>query len=108
PTKAQLEEIYFKKPDQPTAFAFQRVYTADSRLDEVIVARDNEIVLVPKGYHPVCSPPGYTTYYLNFLAGSSQSLANTDDPAHAWVKASWREKDPRVPVVTLAMEQGGV
>ena len=83
----------------------QRVYTADSRLDETITARNNDAVLVPEGYHPVASAAGYNTYYLNFLAGSAQSLANTDDPEHDWVKATWREKDPRVPLVTMAMEQ---
>jgi 5-deoxy-glucuronate isomerase len=103
--EAKLEEIYFYKVDQPNGYALQRVYTSDYRLDEVIVARDSEVVLVPRGYHPVGSPPGYTTYYLNFLAGSAQSLANTDDPAHAWIKQTWNQKDPRVPVVTLAMEQ---
>ena len=64
----------------------------------------NQAVLVPEGYHPVAAAPGYNTYYLNFLAGSAQSLANSDDPAHAWIKDSWREKDPRAPMVSLAME----
>jgi 5-deoxy-glucuronate isomerase len=103
--EADLEEIYFYKIDRPQGFAIQRVYTSDLRLDETMVARNNEIVLVPEGYHPVVSPAGYTAYYLNFLAGSAQSLANSDDPEHAWVKGTWREKDPRVPLVTLAMEQ---
>jgi len=40
-----------------------------------------------------------------FLAGSAQSLANTDDPEHAWVKQTWKEKDPRLPVVTMEMER---
>ena len=103
--EADLEEVYFYKIDRSQGYAIQRVYTSDSRLDETIVARNNEIVLVPEGYHPVGSPAGYTTYYLNFLAGSAQSLANSDDPEHAWVKETWGEKDPRVPLVTLAMEQ---
>jgi 5-deoxy-glucuronate isomerase len=102
--EADLEEIYFYKIDRPKGYAIQRVYTADGTLDEALIARDSEVVLVPKGYHPVAAAPGYTTYYLNFLAGSAQSLANSDDPAHAWVKETWQEKDPRVPVVSLAME----
>jgi 5-deoxy-glucuronate isomerase len=102
--EADLEEIYFYKLDRPDGFAMQRVYTADRSLDEVLLARHNDVVLVPEGYHPVVSGHGYTTYYLNFLAGSAQSLANTDDPDHAWIKTTWREKDPRVPVVTLDME----
>jgi 5-deoxy-glucuronate isomerase len=104
--EADLEEIYFYKMDRPEGYAIQRVYTSDHRLDEVMVARQNDVVLVPEGYHPVASAHGYTTYYLNFLAGSAQSLANSDDPDHAWVKQSWTTKDPRVPVVTLEMEQG--
>jgi 5-deoxy-glucuronate isomerase len=61
-------------------------------------------VLVPEGYHPVVSAHGYTTYYLNFLAGSAQSLANVDDPAYSWVKAKWQGIDPRLPIVTPDME----
>lgn len=102
--EADLEEIYFYKHDKPQGYAIQRVYTTDARLDETILARDSDVVLVPEGYHPVASAHGYTTYYLNFLAGSAQSLANTDDPEHAWIKQSWKNTDPRVPVVTMEME----
>jgi 5-deoxy-glucuronate isomerase len=105
--EADLEEVYFYKFDKPQGYAIQRVYTADAKLDETIVARDSDVVLVPEGYHPVASAHGYTTYYLNFLAGSAQSLANSDDPAHAWIKQTWKDKDPRVPVVTLAMQPTG-
>jgi len=103
--EADLDEIYFYKLDRPTGYAIQRVYTGDGRLDEAVVARDSDVVLVPEGYHPVASAAGYTTYYLNFLAGSAQSLANADDPDHAWVKQTWKELDPRLPLVTLAMEE---
>ena len=70
-----------------------------------IVRRNNDVVLVPEGYHLVASAHGYTTYYLNFLAGSAQSLANADDPSHAWIKETWKTRDPRVPMVTLDMEK---
>lgn len=102
--EADLEEIYFYKIDKPDGYAYQRVYTADGRLDELVMARNNDVVLVPEGYHPVVSAHGYTTYYLNFLAGSAQSLANSDDPTHAWIKETWTEKDPRLPLVSLEME----
>ncbi|HSM55113.1 MAG TPA: 5-deoxy-glucuronate isomerase [Candidatus Sulfomarinibacteraceae bacterium] len=102
--EADLEEIYFYKLDKPHGYAFQRVYTGDGRLDELIMAQNNDLVLVPEGYHPVVSAHGYTTYYLNFLAGSAQSLANSDDPEHAWIKETWQEKDPRLPIVSMAME----
>lgn len=100
--EADLEEIYFYKIDPEGGFAYQRVYTGDHRLDEVVMASSGDIVLVPEGYHPVVSAHGYTTYYLNFLAGSAQSLANSDDPQHAWVKEAWPQLglDPRLPIVT--------
>ncbi len=103
--EADLEETYFYKFDRPEGYAIQRVYTSDLRLNEVMVTRNNDVVLVPEGYHPVAAAHGYTTYYLNFLAGSAQSLANADDPQHAWIKETWTTKDPRVPVVRLDMEK---
>jgi len=102
--EADLEEIYFYKIDKPEGFAYQRIYTDDGKIDELLLIKDNQLVLSPEGYHPVVSAPGYTTYYLNFLAGSAQSLASVDDPAHSWVKETYEAKDPRVPVVTLDLE----
>lgn len=102
--EADLEEIYFYKLDKPEGYAYQRVYTDDRRIDGLMMPRHHDAVLVPEGYHPVVSAHGYTTYYLNFLAGSAQSLANVDDPAYTWIKGTWTEQDARLPVVTLAME----
>ena len=102
--EADLEEIYFYKFDRPGGYAYQRVYNDDRSIDAVMMAQEHDAVLVPEGYHPVVSAHGYTTYYLNFLAGSAQSLANSDDPDHAWVKDSWTWQDPRLPVVDMGME----
>lgn len=102
--EADLEEVYFYKIDRPEGYALQRVYTGDHGLDELVQAKSDDLVLVPEGYHPVVSAHGYTTYYLNFLAGSAQSLANSDDPEFAWVKGTWQEQDPRLPVVDMSME----
>ncbi len=104
--EADLEEVYFYKIDRPEGCAFQRVYTDDASplhraghpIDALVVAHDSCAVLVPEGYHPVTSAPGYTTYYLNVLAGSAQSLANQDDPRYSWVKDSYQEKDQRLPL----------
>ncbi len=97
--EADLEEIYFYKLDKPGGYAYQRVYTDDRRIDALMMAQQHDMVLVPEGYHPVVSAHGYTTYYLNFLAGSAQSLANSDDPEFAWIKAEWPPLDPRLPIV---------
>ncbi len=101
--EACLEETYFYKLDRPQGFAIQRVYNDDKSMDELALAQNNDVVLVPSGYHPVTAAPGYNVYYLNFLTGSDQLLTATDDPDHAWVYDSWQGRDPRVPVVTLDM-----
>ena len=104
--EADLEEVYFYKIDKPEGYAYQRVYTDENSplqqagypIDALVMAKNNCAVLIPEGYHPVTSAPGYTTYYLNVLAGSAQSLANQDDPHYSWVKESYRSVDPRLPL----------
>jgi 5-deoxy-glucuronate isomerase len=102
--EADLEEIYFYKINPPNGYAYQRVYNDSRSIDAVMMTQNHDAVLVPEGYHPVVSAHGYTTYYLNFLAGSAQSLANVDDPAYSWVKSTWTYKDPRLPLVHHGME----
>jgi 5-deoxy-glucuronate isomerase len=104
PHEVDLEELYYYKVDRPEGYAIQRVYTADGHLDQTLTVRDGELVLVPEGYHPVVAAHGYNVYYLNALAGSARSMAASDDPDYAWVRDSWREQDPRVPLVTRGRE----
>lgn len=104
--EADLEEVYFYKFDKPHGYAHQRVYTdagsplhqAGYPIDALMRPTENCAVLVPEGYHPVVSAPGYTTYYLNVLAGSAQSLANQDDPQIAWLKDTYTWTDARLPL----------
>jgi 5-deoxy-glucuronate isomerase len=103
--EADLEEIYFYKIARLEGFAYQRIYTPDRRLDELILVRDNQLVLSPEGYHPVVAAHGYDCYYLNMLAGSAQSLAASEDPDYTWLKETWKEKDPRLPLVCMDMEK---
>lgn len=99
PGEVDLEEIYYYRVSKPEGYAIQRVYTGDRKLDETITVCDGEMVLIPEGYHPVVAAHGYDVYYLNALAGSARSMAASDDPAYAWVRAEWTSKDPRVPLV---------
>jgi 5-deoxy-glucuronate isomerase len=99
PGEVDLDEIYFYKISQPEGYAIQRVYTRDGRRNETLTVRDNELVLIPEGYHPVVAAHGYDCYYLNVLAGSARSMAATDDPDYAWVRGTWNTKDPRLPLV---------
>lgn len=102
--EADLEEIYFYKFDHPEGYGYQRVYSADGRLDELMLVHENQLVMVPEGYHPVVAAHGYSAYYLNFLAGGVASLTASDDPQYTWVKSTWKDKDPRLPLVGMDME----
>ena len=97
------DETYFYKFQKPEAYAIQQVYTKDKELDEIMKARHNDVVLIPKGFHPVVAEHGFHCYYLNFLAGSDQCLENTTDPDHEWIYNSWNSKDSRLPLVTAEM-----
>lgn len=103
-TEASYEELIFHKLDRPGGFALQRVYTADGEVDATMTVRHNDIVLVPRGYHTMSSAHGYTTYTLNVTAGTSNTLLNSEDPRYTWVRESWFNKDPRLPVVDHGME----
>jgi 5-deoxy-glucuronate isomerase len=86
PREAYLEELYwyrFAKPAQ--AFAFARVYTPERDLDQALTPMDGDVVLVPRGYHPVGMPAGYDGYYLNVMAGPARAWNFTLDPDHAWL-----------------------
>jgi 5-deoxy-glucuronate isomerase len=94
PREAYLEELYFYRFAHPHGFAFQRVYTADRSLDEVVAPTDGDAVLVPAGYHPVGVPAGYDCYYLNVMAGPNRAWHFTVDPDHAWLM-DWDPASPR-------------
>ena len=85
--ESSLEETYYHRLDPPQGFAFQRVYTDDRSLDEAMTVEDRDVVMVPRGYHPVIVPHGYTSYYLNVMAGPHRAWHFHNDPAHAWMLA---------------------
>jgi 5-deoxy-glucuronate isomerase len=85
PTETQLEETYYHRLDPPQGFAFQRVYTDDRSLDEAMAVEDHDVVMVPRGYHPVVAPHGYELYYLNVMAGPNRLWVFRNDPAHEWM-----------------------
>jgi 5-deoxy-glucuronate isomerase len=87
PHESYLEETYYHRLDPARGFAIQRVYTDDRSLDETLTVRDREVVLVPRGYHPVAAPPGYRSYYLNVMAGPTRTWVFHNDPDHEWLMA---------------------
>ncbi len=94
-----LEEIYYYEVAQG-GVAYQRAY--GGAVDLCAEVRSGDAILLPEGYHgPSMAAPGYDLYYLNVMAGPGERAWRfTDDPAHAWIRASWDEQplDPRLPL----------
>ena len=98
PAEVDLDEIYYYRFEAPEAYGFQRLYTADGRVDETHLVRHGDLLPIREGYHPFVTAHGYNAYYLNVLAGSRRSMAATDDPGYAHFR-SWPPPDPRMPLI---------
>ncbi len=85
PAESLLEETYYHRLNPPQGYGMQRVYTDDRSLDETMSFGDRDVVLVPRGYHPVGAPHGYDLFYLNVMAGPTRIWRFHNDPAHAWM-----------------------
>ena len=85
PFETYLEETYYHRFNPPQGFAFQRVYTDDRSLDESILIENGDVVMAPKGYHPVATVHGYDSYYLNVMAGPKRIWKFHNDPQHEWL-----------------------
>ncbi len=99
PQESDMDEIYYYRMRDPQGYALQNLYNHATQRDEVIKVHDGDAVLVRDGFHPVVAGPGYDTYYLNFLAGTSRTLAVTEDSTHAWLRSTWKQPDARLPMV---------
>jgi 5-deoxy-glucuronate isomerase len=85
PHESFLEETYYHQVNPPQGFIFQRVYTDDRSIDQAMAVENNDLVTVPKGYHPVSVPYGYESYYLNVMAGPKRAWQFHNDPQHQWL-----------------------
>ena len=88
---AILEELYVYYDMPPPAFGVQFVYTNPEEPEFVGVVRDGDAVIMPKGFHPNVSVPGYP---INFV----------------WMMAAHREvEDRQFGVVTVqpGFDRGG-
>lgn len=85
PRESYLEETYYHRFAKPQGYAFQRVYTGDRSLDETMLIEDGDVVMVPRGYHPVAAIAGYDLYYLNVMAGPVRTWKFHNEPAHEWI-----------------------
>jgi len=78
PIETKLEELYFLKLKPKNGFGFMRVF--DETKDNVFLIRNNEVVTIPKGYHPVSVAPKFQIYYLWVLCGNTKKLISYTHP----------------------------
>jgi 5-deoxy-glucuronate isomerase len=98
-----LEEIYYFEV-AGGGFGYQRVYGSGPgrEIDVCAEVRSGDAIVMPHGYHgPSMAAPGYDLYYLNVMAGPGERAWRfTDDPDHAWIRATWEDQplDARLPL----------
>lgn len=73
---ALAEELYVYYDMPPEAFGIQMVYTDKMEPERIEMVRDGDVVIMPKGFHPNVSIPGYPISFL-------------------WIMAADRERDDR-------------
>ncbi len=106
-----LEETYYFRLDRPEGYVLHRNFSdgADHDpdghdFDEVAVARDGEVVLVPKGFHTSVVSPGSNMYFLNVLAGDLVLDERATPPCfhadHTWITEDWMAGAWTLPVVS--------
>ncbi len=107
-----LEEVYYFRLDRPEGYVLHRNFTDGAGrdglvddFDEVVVARDGDAVLVPKGYHTSVASPGSNMYFLNYLAGELELDERRTPPCfhadHTWLEDDWDAGAWSLPVVPL-------
>lgn len=98
------EFVSLFKFNRPGGFALARVYTDDRSIEAALSPISNDLVIVPRGYHTLASPPGFATYTLNFAAAYPRAYQPQSDPDYAWVDQVTRGLDDRLPLVDHGME----
>lgn len=85
PNETLLEETYYHRFKRGNGFGFQRIYTEDGSLDETMAFGHGDVVLAPRGYHPVGAPHGFDLYYLNVMAGPRRAWKFSFPKDHAFL-----------------------
>lgn len=98
--EVDLDEVYHYRIAPADGWGMQRLYDDARDLDDIVLVKDGDTVLVRRGYHPVVMAPGYDGYYLNFLAGERATWEARDEPDLAWVRGNWQgaERRLRIPL----------
>lgn len=80
------EEMYYFRVSSPEGWGLTRHYSPERGYDETYTVRDDTLLAIPHGYHTFTSAPGYSGYYLWFLAGDGRAQGVKLDPDVGWVQ----------------------
>lgn len=99
---AYVEETYYYKVLPAHGWGIHHNYTSDGAVDDLLRVRDGDLVLVPRGFHPVVAPPGSNLYYLNYMAGDlldgARATPPVDDAEWAWMREDWAGRPLVLPI----------
>ncbi|HOL21300.1 MAG TPA: 5-deoxy-glucuronate isomerase [bacterium] len=80
PEETALEELYFFKIRPETGFGSIRIFNTHE--DLIFLVKNEEVITIPKGYHPVCVAPKHELYYLWIMAGNTRKVIPSIHPAY--------------------------
>lgn len=90
PDELPMDEIYHFRITPEQGFAMMRIYTPPNDpgpMDEGLVIRDGDTVVIPRGYHTVSTAPGYVLRFVWALAGDIRRPSKGSiDPRHSWLE----------------------
>jgi 5-deoxy-glucuronate isomerase len=67
--EAAYEEVYFFRFSRPQGFGLARQFDDEGGMDQAWSLRDNDVLYMSEGYHPVTCAPGADLYHLTFICG---------------------------------------
>jgi len=72
PEETTFEELNFFKITPRTGFGTVRVFNESE--DNMFLVKNDEVLTIPKGYHPISVAPKHRIYYLWALAGKTRKV----------------------------------
>lgn len=78
-------ELYFFTFAPDNGWGYQEIYSPEKRMSKVYRIESGDIMLIPYGYHPVVTAPGYSLCYFWVLTGPKRNLLMKNDPQHSWI-----------------------
>lgn len=99
-----LEETYYFQHRPSNGFGVHRNFRESDGLDDITIAFDRSLVIVPAGYHTTAASPGSHMYFLNYLAGDLEHHARATPPCfderYVWIDGHWDDDPLHLPTAT--------